>query len=465
MRRRQRIYGMFTDGGLRGKILTSAALSSMVFVVGLFIRIVSTVILTRLLAPEVFGVFAVVFMFIFILEQFSDIGVRSLILTREGELDDGFLQSCWTAQIIRGVFIFVICQFLTLGLFWCQGAGIFPEGSAYAEPALPWAVAVIGCNSILVGFASTRKFVYEREMKFVQVSKETLISAVVSTTITILLAFWLRNIWALVWGFLAGTTLNVILSYAMYGGAKMRLNWDWPNFQIIIARGKWIIGQSGLSSLIAVADRLILGLGMSATTFGFYYIARQIVEMVEQFLNKLHMQIGLQVFTELQKDGDAESLRRRYYRYRIAFDGLALFSAGAFLTFGPTLVGIVYDDRYAEVGSMIQILAFGLFMLGPGLLREAYSAQRRFRDMTMLSLVRAASIWGGLLVAILVFGSVTAALFVVALHRIPELIVLLVMGRRDGWVSLLKEVRLLPLIFVGMAVGWGMAEAWAWLSA
>lgn len=461
---KKRITDTFFGEGLRSKIMASAALSSMMFVVGILIRIVSTVILTRLLAPEIFGVFAVVLMFIHILEQFSDIGVRPLILSREGDLDDSFLQSCWTAQVVRGVLIFLLCVLLALGIGWGQSTGFFGTDSSYADPALPLAIAAIGFTSVITGFQSIVKFVYEREMKFGQVSKERLIAGLTATTITILLAFWLRNIWALVIGNLVGATLLVILSYAMFRGAPMRLNWNYENFRLIIQRGKWIVGQSGLTSIVLVADRMILGLSMSASTFGFYYIARQIVEMVEQFLGQLHSQMGLQVFTALHKDGDNSSLQRRYYRYRIAFDGLAMFGAGAFFTFGPALVDIVYDDRYANVGTMIQIFALGLVLIGPGLLREAFAAQRRFREMTFLTFVRMVTIWAGLVVAILVFDSVTAALFVVALHRVPEVLLLLLKGRQEGWVSWLNEVRLLPAVLAGMLVGWGMAELWQYAS-
>ncbi len=445
---------------LTRKIFASVALSTMVFSTQVIARILSTIVLTRILAPEIFGVFAVVMMFIFILEQFSDIGVRSLILTKEDDLDDGFLRSCWTAQILRGILIFLVCALLALGLGVMQQSGYFPSDSSYAEAALPYAVAAIGGAAIIAGFASPAKYIYERDMKFRQISLETLIITVFTIVITISFALWLRNIWALVLGNLASALIVVTLSYVMFKGPQMRLNWSRSDFQLIMARGKWIISHSALGAIVSVADRLILGFAMSASSFGFYYIARQIVDLIGLFLNSVHGQMGLQVFTALQQGGDAARFRTRYYRYRLMFDGLAMLAAGAFLTFAPTLVDIVYDDRYADVAGIIQILAIGLVLIGPGLLREAYSAQRRFREMTMLSLVRAASIWIGLAVAIFGFGSVTAALFVVALHRIPETVVLLMKGRSESWVSLWSEIRLTPLVAVGAAIGWGLAELW-----
>ena len=112
---------------------------------------------------------------------------------------------------------------------------------------------------------------------------------------------------------------------------------------------------------------------------------------------------------------------------------------------------------------MIQILAVGLILIGPCLLREAYSAQRRFREMMVLTLVSAFTIWVGLLIAIVGLGSETAALFVVALHRLPETALLLLKGRKESWVAWLYELRMLPFLLLGAAVGWGMAQAWAWL--
>ena len=433
------------------------------FVFQVFLRLISTIVLTRLLAPEVFGVFAVVMTFIYILEMFSDIGVRSLILTKEGEVDTGFLRSCWTAQILRGVLLAAICGLLALGLAWGQAADLFGVDTSYAAPVLPAAVAAIGMTSVINGFASPAKFLYEREMRFRQVSLATLIIAVLTVSTTIVLAVYLENIWALVLGNLAGALVALVLSFVMFRGPPMRPNWRTEHMRLIIERGKWIVGHSALTAVMGVADRFVLGLAIPASGFGFYYIARQIVDMVEGFLQTIHAQMGLQVFTELQRDGEAEGFRRRYYRYRLAFDVLAFFGAGMLLTVAPLMVEIIYDDRYGRVAGIIQILAPGLLLIGPGLLREAYSAQRRFREMTLLSLLRALSIWIGLAVAVIVFDSVTAALAVIALHRIPEVAVLLFIGHRRGWVDVWREVRLLPLVPAGALAGLGVT--WLWQAA
>lgn len=234
----------------------------------------------------------------------------------------------------------------------------------------------------------------------------------------------------------------------------MRLAWSRDVVAEIVARGRWIVGHSALTAVTNMSDRLLLGVFMPAEQFGMYHIARQIVDLPASLVGKLHGQIGLQFFTELH--GDMSSFKAKYYRYRTIIDALTMFGCGALLTTAPSIVAVLYDDRYLGVATMVQILVLGLPLTGFAVLREAFSAQRRFREMTLLSLLQTATIWGGLTVALAGFGSVPGALLVVAFHRVPEIALLLGMSHREGWVDPVREVRLLPLIAVGAGAGWIM---------
>ena len=67
-----------------------------------FMRLLSNLVLTRLLFPEAFGMMALIQTFTAGLQMFSDIGLRpSIIQNKRGE-DPDFLNTAWTLQIIRG---------------------------------------------------------------------------------------------------------------------------------------------------------------------------------------------------------------------------------------------------------------------------------------------------------------------------------------------------------------------------
>ncbi len=442
---------------LKQKAMLAGVWSTLAFFVVALMRLVSTIVLTRLLTPDVFGIFSVLLTVTFLMTMFSDLGVRSLILTREEEkLGNAFLWNCWTIQLLRGLVVGGLIVLIGVLFRVLQNYEVFPGYSSYSAPVLSSAISVSALAFIILSVESPNKFVYERDMKFGMVTVAEVAAATLSLFFVVGLALLLMNIWALVIASVLTAIARVVLSWALFKGPRMRLAWEKEHISPIIARGKWIVTHSGLTAITNVADRLLLGMFIPASSFGFYHIARQLIDMPIMLLNKIDGQIGLQVFSELHKHKTAEAFRRSYYKYRRFFDSMSMIGCGLLVTLAAPIVGIVYDDRYASVATILQILAMGLPLTGFFALRAAFNAQRRFRRMTLLSIIQAVSIWGGLIVALGVFNSVMGAFWVVALHRVPEALVLMGMGYREHWVVLWREFSHIPLIGVGALMGWGI---------
>jgi O-antigen/teichoic acid export membrane protein len=446
--------------GFRDKIFASARLSTLRFLSDIGLRLISTVVLTRLLTPEIYGVFAIVLVYLYLLEMFSDFGVRTLILTREGKIEADFLQTCWTVSILRGGLIAVFSALLAAVIGLLQAQGVFAVDNSYAAPVLPWAIAAIGFATWVVGFQSPLRFMSEREMAFGKVTLLDVTVNVVGLISTILLAFYLRSIWALVLGAALRSTLLVVLSFIVFRGPPMRFCLNGSALRVIIDRGRWIIGHSALTALTRSADRLVLGFVMSSATFGFYFIARQLVDIAIRFLESIDAQMGLQVFTHLHKS-TTEEFRRNYYRYRLFFDALAGLSTGGLFVLAPLLVEIIFDDRYSGVAPIAQTLIWSVLLIGPLLLRSAFSAERRFREMTVLSLLSTVTLWSGLAVAIFFFGSTELALSVIALYRLPEAMCFILLGGDRDWVVIWREFSGFVFCVVGILIGLACLQLWA----
>ena len=444
-------------GGLRSRILSSVKLSSLQFASQIALRLISTIVLTRLLAPEIYGVFAVVLLYRYLLEMFSDLGIRSVILTKEGDVDDTFLRTCWTVTVLRGVIILVISCLIALIIAELQRRGIFAEDNAYSAEVLPYAIAALGVVSLIAGLQTTNRYVYEREMRFGYVTAGMVLSNIVGLAATIALALWLRSVWALVFGAYVQWGVLTIFSYFAFKGTRMGWQLDRASLGVIIGRGKWIIGHSILTAMAQAADRLVLGFIMTSATFGFYFIARQIVDIGLGFLNTVHAQMGLQVFTRII--GDPAEFKPKYYRYRLFFDALAGLGAGMGLVLAPALVDLIFDDRYGPVAPFIQLLVFALLLIGAMVLREAFIAERKFREMTLLSLVATAALWVGLLLAVWI-DNITAALLIIALYRLPEALILWWMANKRGWLILWREGQILAFFALGIALGWTLLMTW-----
>lgn len=441
----------------KAKVIKSVMLSVAMFIAKFGLQLVSIVVLARLLSPEIYGVFAVVLVFIYLLEMFSDMGLRSLILTREGEVSPEFLQTCWTLQIVRGGVIFGAVIVIALIIAALQGWGIVNPDSAYSAPVLPWALVGVAASILLGAFGPTTPYIYERDMKFGHVTLSLTVSSAIGLFVTIGIALVNPTIWALVIGTAFQRLALVLYGYLVFKGVPMRFRWDKEALGVAVDRGKWLWGHSVLSAATNSADRLLFGVVMDSSTFGFYFIATRIVGFCANFLRLVDTRMGLQVFTHILKH-NTKQFQHSYYRFRMLFDVLAGTGAGMLFVLAPLIVDVVFDDRYSEVAPIIQVLSLGLMLAGPLILRSAFSAERQFKTMTLLSMVTAGTIWVGLLVSLFVFESIEAALLVIVFFRLPEAFLLFWRSAKRGWLLPIREV--MPLMF--FAVGYILGQGVLW---
>src|SRR5216684_2221258 len=119
------------------------------------IRLVSTLVMTRLLFPAAYGVVAAATAIIVGLGLISDFGVRAVIIqSARGDKDD-FLRSAWTFQGSRGIalwaILILICAVMRVPLI----QRYFPIDSVFADPSFPWITSALGISLVIAGFEST----------------------------------------------------------------------------------------------------------------------------------------------------------------------------------------------------------------------------------------------------------------------------------------------------------------------
>ena len=120
------------------------------------LRLASNLILTRYLAPEAFGVMAMIGTLLAAFNLFTDIGLsQSITRDKDGE-DDHFLRVAWTIKLCRGAAIAGCVLLAALGL-WAIAPSFAPPGTIYADPRLPLLVAISALTPLIIGAESTSK--------------------------------------------------------------------------------------------------------------------------------------------------------------------------------------------------------------------------------------------------------------------------------------------------------------------
>ena len=120
------------------------------------LRLLSNLILTRLLAPEAFGLVAAVNTLYFALVMFSDLGVWQSVVKSERGLQASFLGTAWTVQLLRGALLCAVVLLIAATFQLSAGAGYFHSGTVYADARLPPMIAVFALCALLQGLESMK---------------------------------------------------------------------------------------------------------------------------------------------------------------------------------------------------------------------------------------------------------------------------------------------------------------------
>src|SRR5258708_13138289 len=97
---------------LRQRVMKAGVWSIAGYGINLAIRFGTNLLMTRVLAPEMFGVMAVASMIMVGLSMFSDIGLRQNVIQSSRGNDPSFLNTAWSMQIILCLFLWAFAAVL-----------------------------------------------------------------------------------------------------------------------------------------------------------------------------------------------------------------------------------------------------------------------------------------------------------------------------------------------------------------
>lgn len=415
------------------------------------LRLVSNLILTRLLIPEMFGVMAIVTIFMMGINMFSDVGLQqNIVQSRRGE-DKAYMNTAWTIQIIRGGVIFALALVFSITLYYLGQSGLLPIDSVYADDQLPFLLAMVSITAIISGFNSINLLVLNRRLMIGRTVMINLISQVVGLVIMVVAAWYWREIWILVVGGLISAAIKMMLSHHRSLGEKNQLKWDKSCVSEIISFGKWIFLSSILGFLLAQGDRLLLGLWVSPEMLGIYTIAFFLAMALKEVLQQVVSSVFYPMLSEIVRE-KPDQLKHVYYQIRAKIDFFSMVTAGFMASGGRLIIDFLYDDRYFEAGWMLEILSLSIVFIGYSLAGTCLMAKGNAKSNMMLTLIATVFLYVSLPFAYIHYG-LYGAVIAIALNYVIDIPSTFYMMNKHHLLDIRKEFRMLPFLFISYGIG------------
>lgn len=426
------------------------------FATSQLIRLCNSLIMTRLLAPEMFGVMTIATMVTVILALLADVGLhQNIVQSRRGN-DPVFLDTVWSVQIVRGFVLWSLTILASIALYFANRRGLLAGDSVYASPILPFVMVVSSFSTIIAGFQSTSMAVADRDFNQKRLAEIGLISQVSGLVLMIAIGAATHSVWALVAGGLLTTLTSTVLSHTWMGGRPNRFRFERRAVRELTEFGKWVFVSSAVGVLALNGDRLLLGGVVDASVLGLYAIAVFIVGAIESAPQRLFAAVSLPAFSEIARDNPSR-LRDVYYRLCLPGDLLLLFVIGLLFAAGQLLIDFLYDPRYAAAGAFLKILALSLFTVRYGVAIQLYLALGITRYVAIINFVRFVSLYT-LAPALYYLAGIQGMVWAIALHSFATVPFIYTFNARLGMVNLRREIMVLAALPLGFFSGWALNQ-------
>ncbi len=307
-------------------------------------QFIVVIILARLLSPKDFGIVGLTTIFIGLVAAINELGLSAAIIQKR-DVNELHLATTFWSNVIFGIILFISIIFIS------------PFIAAFFQEDIIKPILIVSSISLLIGPLSiTHRAMLEKNLEFKNIMIIEIFAAIISGSISILLAISGFGVWSLVFGSLSGSIVSVIVLWKI-NTWRPKLRFSLYHFKELFVFGSNVTGSKILGYMVMRVDYLIVGKFFGTAILGYYTLARTLTSFPVQKISWTIMRVTFPAFSSIQKNN--EMLKKGYlkvtkYISLIAFPMLA----GLFIV-GPEFVYVIYGEKWSPMIILLQIFCIG----------------------------------------------------------------------------------------------------------
>lgn len=317
------------ESSFRHRVLSGFAWLSAGTFVGQLVTWLSTIYVIRLLSPSDYGLMAMAGSFMALMAMMNDLGFSAAII-QKNVIEDEELHQIFTVVFLTGLFAFILSWLVTPIVAWFYGEG-----------RLQPLIRFMSLNFILSALFMVPQSLLVREMNFRDKARVDIISRVISSVLTLVLAILSFGVWALAIGEVCSYAVRAVgfnIARAGYLKPVMGLKGATRNLKF----GLSITADRFLYFLFSQSDIVIAGKFLGKDPLGIYAIALNLASIPSEKVLPLITQVSFTAYSRIQED--IERIKRNllktvravgFFAFPLFFGMAAAAPEGISLILGP----------------------------------------------------------------------------------------------------------------------------------
>nr|HID14826.1 hypothetical protein [Anaerolineae bacterium] len=313
---------------IRGSFVSLGA-SAVTLTLG-FLR---SVLLTRLLLPEHFGMVTLALFFVSLAAQMRALGLDRALIHRQ-EADEATLGTYFTLRLgtLLASSLLVAVAAPALGRF-------YP-----AMPLLAWVLVALAGVEVVKGLSTVQETLLSKNLAFRSLALTDVVASVTMTIVAPLLAWQGWGAWALVGEQASGILARFGMTWLVFRRWWPRLRWEGSTARWFWHYGRAARSVTNLGFLLDRFDDFWVGTALGKTPLGYYSRAYEFARYPRRVIANPLVSVFGPVFARLQ--GDRLRLSQAFYRAAHVILRSGFLISGAFALVMPEFIHLIIGDQW-----------------------------------------------------------------------------------------------------------------------
>ncbi|MBR5642975.1 MAG: lipopolysaccharide biosynthesis protein [Salinivirgaceae bacterium] len=345
---------------LESKVVTATKWSALTEIASKLISPIAGMILARLLTPEAYGAVATTTIIISFAEMLTDAGFQRYLIQHDFDNDEDKHKCADTAFWIN--LTLSIVAWLLIVLF------RHPLAQFVGSPELGNAIA-IACSIIpITAFSSIQAGFYKRDLDFKPLFKARMIVIAIPFCITIPLALWLRNYWALIAGSIAHSIIYAI-ALTINSKWKPSLRFSYDKTKEMASFWAWTSAERIMTYITGYIDLFLISNKFDQHLLGIYRTSLQTSTHIVALISAIVVPVLLPTYSQFQSN--YKKLKRAVLKIQKHLSVFLLpIGIGIFL-YSDLITKILLGSQWCEAAPIIGI--WGMMHAVSLLLNRSYT--------------------------------------------------------------------------------------------
>lgn len=354
---------------LQRRALKGLAWSGGSQVVGMVARSLVAVTLARLLAPDDYGVAALVVVFASLVMIFADLGLGAAIIQRPVLTEDDRSTAFWMSSATGLVFTLI-------GIAVAQ-----PLAEFYGRAEVAPLCMALSTTFVIASLSTTQEALLVREMDFGSLERRSMVATLVAAVAGLIVAVTTRSAWAIISQQIAEAIVSSILLW-VFSPWRPSLRFSRRSLRELGSFSSFLVGHRLLYYAHRNADNLLIGKFVGAAALGAYTLAYNIMLFpFSRIAGPVQKVLG-PAFARMQND--KPRLAESWIRAVRLLATIAVPLLFGMVVVAADFVSVVLGSKWADTARILQVLAWvgivqSLQSLNTDLLQALGLASRVFR--------------------------------------------------------------------------------------